>query len=119
MNPERPLHIGIAVLAVAITTVFFIDLCNAIYLCGCDHLWAGADARCNIHQVHAKHCPWCAMPLAGVTAVYFGIVIPQVLVAFRPSRWPWWKRCGLAVLLFPLIGGAQALVMGAFAGYWD
>jgi hypothetical protein len=119
MSPERPWHLLIAAVSVAISTVFFIDLCNAIYLCGCDHLWAGAADRCNIHQPTGKHCPWCAMPLSQVTGVYFGIVAPQVFVALRPAQWTRWRRFSLTLALFPLIGGLQALVIGWMTGYWD
>ena len=53
------------VAAAAVTSVFFINLCAAIFGCGCVSLWSGADAHCNIHLAGSRHCPWC---LHGQTA---------------------------------------------------
>jgi hypothetical protein len=110
---------GIAFAAVALTSVFFIDLCNLIYQCGCTHLWAGADAHCNIHMPGAKHCPWCAVGPWGGLAVFAGIVIPQVVLSFHPARWNWKARLAAAVAAFPLIGGIEGLAMGLAMGYWN
>lgn len=109
----------VALLCWVVTSLFFIDLCDLIYRCGCDHLWAGAAARCNIHNPSGRHCPWCAMGTNQVLVVYLGIVGPQVLLAFRPRRWHWSRRLWLALAAFPAIGGLEGLAVGLFTGYWN
>jgi hypothetical protein len=108
----------VAVLAVAFTCLFFIDLCNLIYQCRCDHLWAAQAAHCNIHGAHGRRCPWCQMPLESVGLVILGIVTPQALLAFRPAAWPWWKRLLASLAAFPVIGTAHGLLIGWLYGYW-
>jgi hypothetical protein len=117
MSPNR-ISLAAALFSVGFSAVFFIDLCNLIFQCGCDHLWAGADARCNIHSPTGRHCPWCSMSLAGSTAGYFGIAIPQFILAFHPRRWTVWRRLGLALAAFPLIGGLEGVALGLATGYW-
>lgn len=119
MKKETASGIVIAAVAVAVTTVFFIDFCNAVYRCGCDHLWAGAADTCNVHLADSRHCPWCSLPQPLVSGVYFGIILPQIAAAFRPSRRHWGRRLGLSLLLFPAIFGVESLVAGLATGYWN
>lgn len=112
-------NLAVALFAIAFTSVLFIDLCDLIFRCGCDHLWAGADARCNVHQPGVKHCPFCSFGIAGYGITYVGIAAPQALLAFRPRRWTHWRRLGMALAAFPLIGGLEAFVLGHFTGYWN
>lgn len=108
-----------ALAAVTITSVFFIDFCNLVYRCGCDHLWAARDAHCNIHTPGAKHCPWCAIGFGGGTMVWLAMAVPQAVLAFKPERWPVGKRFAAALIAFPVIGGILALGMGLMTGYWS
>ncbi len=110
---------AVALFAVGFTSVFFIDLCDLIFRCGCDHLWAGADARCNVHDPHSRHCPFCSFGWAGYGITYLGIVVPQGVLAFRPKSWTLWRRLWAALAAFPLIGGLEAVVLGSFTGYWN
>ncbi len=110
---------GIALLSIVITSVFFIDFCNMIYRCGCDHLWATQDAHCNIHTPGAKHCPWCAIGFGGGVAVWLGIVVPQGVLSFAPRRWSASKRLTAALAAFPVIGGIEGLILGLARGYWS
>lgn len=107
-----------AAVAVTLTSVFFIDFCNLVYRCGCTHLWAGADAHCNIHHAGARHCPWCAVGTAGSYSIYAAIVLPQILLSFRPRRWTAGWRLIAATLAFPLIGALLAGSLGIATGYW-
>jgi hypothetical protein len=109
----------IALPAAALASVFYIDLCNLIYRCGCGHLWAGAVAQCNIHTPGVKHCPWCAVGTMGGMLLFAGVVAPQILLAFFPARWSWKQRFAAALAAFPVIGGIEGLVMGLVTGYWD
>ena len=83
-NP-RTHKLVIAILAAAFTSIFYINFCNLVYQCGCRSLWNGADAMCNVHSHGTKHCPWCAIGLAGSVAVWASIVGVQILIATRPD----------------------------------
>jgi hypothetical protein len=48
-----------------LTSLFFINLCNLIFRCGCRSLWAGAAVACNIHAQQRHHCPWCSHGTGG------------------------------------------------------
>ena len=98
--------------------VFFINLCSWIFKCGCRSLWAGADAACNIHMAHMKHCPFCAHGWQGQAVVMGAIVAPQLFLSLR-SRWAWLVRMLAALAMFPLVEGLAALVLGTADGYWS
>src|SRR5579864_8863158 len=76
LNTVLPLTVSLTA-----TSVFFINLCAAIFRCGCRALWAGADAACNIHAPSGHHCPWCAHGTAGYTAVMVLLCAPQLAVS--------------------------------------
>src|SRR5215204_1529477 len=106
---NRRVHkIAIAVIAAAVTSVFYINFCNLVYQCGCRSLWNGADAMCNIHSHTARHCPWCAIGMAGSVAVWAVIVGAQVLIALRSKPMHPLFRGGLALAAFPIVGGGLA-----------
>ena len=107
------------VLAWAITSVFFLDLCHLIYQCGCDHLWGDQALHCNIHTPGARHCPWCRVGATGAGIIYALILAAQAAGAFLPRRWPWGVRLTSAVFLFPVAGGVEGLILGMIMGYWD
>lgn len=110
---------AIAAVAVTLTSVFFIDFCSFVYQCGCTHLWAGADAHCNIHHAGTKHCPWCSSGVAGSYSIYAAIVLPQAALAFRPKRWTARRRLAASALAFPVIGSMMAGILGVATGYWN
>ena len=103
--------------ALATAGVFFIDVCNAIFACGCRSLWAGIAEACNIHSAGPPHCPWCQYPTAGAVA-FFAVAAAQVAVVFWPGRLGLWARFALALALLPLVGGAVGLLQGWFWGYF-
>lgn len=105
--------------AAAVTSVCFLDLCNLIYRCGCDHLWGAQAAHCNIHNPAGKHCPWCSVGMVGYGILYGGIVLVQLILGFFPRRWSWQKRLAAALIAFPVLGGLEGLVMGLYSGYWS
>ena len=37
----------------AVTCLFFINVCDWMFDCGCHSLWAGADAMCNVHLANS------------------------------------------------------------------
>ena len=118
---RRPwvVNITVALFAATVTSVFFLDLCNLIFQCGCDHLWGAQDARCNIHNPTGRHCPWCSFGVAGYSILYSGIVGVQFVLAFRPRRWHWTHRLTAAVAAFPVLGGLLGVLLGRATGYWS
>jgi hypothetical protein len=98
--------------------VFFINLCSWIFKCGCRSLWAGADAACNIHIAHAKHCPFCAHGWQGQAIVMIAIIIPQLFISLR-TPWTWPVRLLTTLAMFPLVESLAALVLGTADGYWS
>lgn len=109
---------AISILSLAVTFVFFINLCNAIYQCGCQSIWAGLARSCNIHTAGVKHCPWCSHGAFVYNSVLALVLIPQLLVCWLPGRWNWRPRFVAALFLFPLVGSLAAIVMGWADGYW-
>jgi hypothetical protein len=105
-------------IAATLTSVFFLNLCAAIFGCGCLSLWAGADAHCNIHLVDSRHCPWCAHGLVASTIPWALIVAAQAAISFWPRPMPVGVRMMSAVAAFPVAGALLAVVYGLSAGYW-
>ena len=108
----------IFVAAAAITSLFFIDFCGAIFACGCVSLWSGADAHCNIHLAGSPHCPWCAYGLAASGIPWVLIVAAQAAISFCPRSMHAVLRLAAAVFAFPLAGGLLAVAYGISSGYW-
>jgi hypothetical protein len=98
--------------------VFFINLCNLIYRCGCRSLWSGAAEACNIHVAGVKHCPFCSYGAIGYGSVLALVLIPQLMVSWWPAHWDWRTRLMSAVLVFPVMMAVAALVLGLASGYW-
>ena len=119
MVRARPTGFPIFAVSAAVTCMFLVNLCNAVYRCGCRSWWAGAAAHCNIHTPAAKHCPWCSLGAAGFAVVLAAILGPQLWLSFYPRRWPWPLRLLLALLAFPIAGTLVALVTGRLTAYWN
>lgn len=117
-SPQRAGKIALALLAVGMTSVFFIDLCDWIYSCGCRSLWNGAEMHCNIHTAGVKHCPWCAIGTLGAGSIWAAIAGVQTWVALRPDKGGWVRRIVLTFSLFPIMGGLIGAVVGIASGYW-
>jgi len=109
---------AICVVAFVVTSVLFINFCNLVYGCGCRSLWDGADAHCNIHNKHGKHCPWCSHGQTGYGVIFSAILFPQWGMAFATRRKSWLLQASSSLLLFPVMGGIVALVVGLMDGYW-
>lgn len=107
-------------LAAVVTSVFFINFCNLMFACGCQSLWAGADAHCNVHHAGAGHhrCPWCQMGTVGSYTIWGTIIFTQLLVARRTERLGWIPCSLLSLTAFPLVGAVWAAGAGLYFGYW-
>lgn len=108
-----------ALICFAVTSVLFINFCNLVFDCGCTWLWAGADAKCNIHQAHGKHCPWCSHGMIGYGVIFSAVLLPQILVTWKLPRGGWLIRTAAGLATFPVSGIAVALVVGWMDGYWS
>lgn len=109
----------IALAAVTVTSVFFMDYCNLIYRCGCEPIWAGRDAHCNRHAMSGKHCPVCSLPFPGQVMVWAAMAIPQLAVSLWPAPWTRTRRLAFALLTFPVTGLPFFIGLGIWKGYWN
>lgn len=94
-----------------------IQLCDAIYDCGCVALWSGAADACNVHAAHPPHCPWCATGLWGSVVPPLATLGTQALIVFRVRSPRIAAVC--AALAFPAVGIAVGLLFGWATGYWS
>jgi hypothetical protein len=111
-------RLSIAAIAFLCTSVFFINFCDLVYRCGCRSLWNGAAQHCNIHQPHARHCPWCNHGEAGYGAIFAAILVPQFAVAWWLRRPRWVVRLALTAAVFPVWGFVVAAAVALWDGYW-
>ena len=103
----------------AISGLLFVDLCDAIFGCGCFSLWSGAAEACNIHHAAPPHCPWCAHPGWGGAVAFFSVTVSQAVAVFWPATINLGVRIALALTAFPVVGGGVGLIQGLFIGYWS
>ncbi|HVP47439.1 MAG TPA: hypothetical protein VMT32_12675 [Bryobacteraceae bacterium] len=106
-------------LAAIPTAAFSINFCSWIFGCGCKSWWAGAAAGCNIHLVHAKHCPWCIYDGQGFVVAFVLILAAQALISFGSTRLGWPFQLALALAAFPLIGATVGVIYGFISHYWS
>jgi hypothetical protein len=100
-----------------VSCLFFINVCDLIFGCGCRSLWSGADAMCNVHLSASRHCPFCSRGVAGYAAIMTLVSAPQ----FAVSMWTQWSRAArivVCLLLFPAAMLVVGLAAGAYDGYW-
>jgi hypothetical protein len=102
---------GFAALA-AVSFYFFIVLCGFYFQCGCESWHAAAATHCNIHRAGVKHCPMCVIPYWQHLSLIALIVAAQGCLVWR-GRWL------SAAIAFPVLAGAEALVLGWYRGYWS
>ena len=103
--------------ASAISWVFLIQVCDVIYRCGCEPLWAGAADHCNMNRPGARHCPWCTVPYA-YDATLALIFAAQAILALGPWNWGMLRRSILTLAAFPLVSALSGTALGLWSGYW-
>jgi len=119
MHPPWVISLAVSLFAGAVSSVFFIDLCNLIFRCGCDHLWGAQAATCNIHNPTGRHCPWCSIGIAGYSILFGGIMVVQFVLGFFPRHWHWTRRLAAALAAFPVIAALEGVLLGITTGYWN
>lgn len=102
-----------------VSGVLFIDVCDAVFGCGCEALWNGAAAACNVHHAAAPHCPWCAHPGWGGAVAFLAVAGMQAAAVFAPAGLGTWTRFALALAALPVVGGSVAWLQGLLFGYWS
>lgn len=109
---------GPFVVSFALTSLFFLQMCDWMFACGCQPLWSGADALCNVHLQHAaRHCPICTRGLEGQAGMMTVMALPQLAVSL------WWRktmpmRMATSILLVPSIFALAGALLGYTDGYW-
>lgn len=115
--------------SVVVAAMFWLQLCDLVYACGCRAIWAGAAEHCNIHVEPSgspHRCPWCVSPTAG--AVSFLGTMGWFSVAFL-RRWPRRRahvsavhelisRLVIAGMAIPVFVFGVGWISGAVLGYW-
>jgi hypothetical protein len=101
-----------------VTCLFFINVCDWIFDCGCRSLWAGADALCNVHLANVHRCPICSRGIPGYAAVMIAVTAPQLAAS---ARLPFDRvtRIVICLLLFPTGMLAVGGLLGLYDGYWS
>ena len=97
--------------------LFFLNLCDLLFQCGCRSWWDGADRFCNIHMAEAVHCPWCSFGWWGSILPRAAIVFVQAGLAFAPSRLSWHSRLILGLVCFPVVGAILGLLFAVISDY--
>ncbi len=100
--------------------LFFLDLCDLIYGCGCVAWWEGAAAHCNIQVPGPPDCPFCARPAVSAGA-YFAGVGAQAVVLLRSPPPGLAALAGRALAALAAFGGVIAAIgvaLGLVVGYW-
>ena len=62
-----------AALAVVVTSVIYMPVCNLVFDCGCTWPWLGGVQHCNIHVAGPPDCPLCKGG-APVQALGFAVI---------------------------------------------
>lgn len=104
--------------ALVLSSVLFINLCNLVYQCGCKSLWDGADEHCNVHAKHGRHCPFCSHGNFGYGVIFSAILFPQFGVAYAARRRSPVQQLTATLVSFPMFFGIVAFVVGLMDGYW-
>jgi hypothetical protein len=102
----------------AVSWGLILNLCHAVFACGCRSWWNGAAAHCNIHIAGVKHCPWCSYGETAFLGAMAVILAPQLALSFWPAGWGWGRRVLAVLASFPVAGAAVAAAFGLHAGYW-
>lgn len=119
MLGDRKRRVLVFAAVVAASGLLLIDLCDAIFGCGCGSLWSGAAEACNIHHATPPHCPWCAHPGWGGAVAFFSVVLSQASAVFWPAPINLGARIVLALAALPVVGGGVGLIQGLLTGYWN
>jgi len=119
LRRQQALAFGVAA---ACAGILFVDMCDLIFDCGCTSLWSGGSALCNVNHATGPHCPWCAHPTAGATAL-LGVLAAQSSLIYGPlplvaASLGVWARLAAALIAFPTVATVLGALHGAWYGYW-
>jgi len=110
-----------AVFAACAATAYatLLNVCALLFQCGCQSWWSGAATHCNIHQAHARHCPWCTLAPDYFWTLFAAFLAAQAVAIVVARRRPLWQQClsGLGAYLGAAL--LSALVLGLSQHYWN
>jgi len=106
----------IFLIAASVGYVFFINVCDLLFQCGCQFLWAGAGQLCNVHMPGAAHCPFCSHGAWGLWLPKVAIWSVQAAVVFPGGKLSDRTLLLLSLVSFPIV---EALVGWSAAVYSD
>ena len=107
----------ILLLAAGVSLLFIVNLCDALFQCGCRSWWNGGARYCNIHQPDTPYCPWCSFGWWGFVVPIGTIFLAQTGIAFAPGKLSWRNRLLLSLLSFPVVGALVGLVFAWVTRY--
>lgn len=96
-----------------------LNVCGILFQCGCRSWWTGAASHCNIHQAHAKHCPWCTLAPEYFWTLFGAFVLTQGVAVWASRRRPVFQQLSLAVGAYLASAALSALVLGFSQHYWN
>ncbi len=109
----RPKYHVALFFSLALTGVFLLPFCDAMYNCGCTFPWVGAADFCNIRIADSVHCPWCEDRSLVLQALPFlAIILAQGLALHHLE-----KRRSSNLLMLLFVSALVFLIVGAFSGY--
>ncbi len=104
-------------LAAGFTLLFFINLCDLLFQCGCRSWWNGAARFCNIHTPGVAHCPWCSYGWWGFILPSATILLAQAGILYAPSKLSLRNRLIFSVVAFPVAGAMVGFLFAVISGY--
>src|SRR5690349_9106270 len=97
---KRPL---ILLFLIGFSVLLFKPICNLLFGCGCQGMWAAAGKLCNIHMAGVPHCPWCATGAWGGFLPRTLIILAQIGIVFLPLKISNVTRLILGVVAFAIV----------------
>jgi hypothetical protein len=98
--------------AAAMSAIFITPLCGMLFRCGCDWIWAGAAARCNIYHSEPPFCPWCSHGTIGFTLPAVGLFLGAFLSGFF-----FWQKYNRKLLPAIVVTVIAVVPVGMGLGY--
>ncbi len=100
----------------ALTALTFLQLCDAIFGCGCRAWWAGAAAQCDVQIAGAPDCPFCAGGELRFVGIVAGLVLVELAAIVAVSRrltprLPWLVVAGAVAYVVSALAAAGILAL--------
>jgi hypothetical protein len=97
--------------------IFYINLCDIMFHCGCHSMWSGGAAVCNVWMENMAHCPFCSHGNWGSLYPRLAIWTGQAAVVFPSWRLSDRNRLLLSLAVFLVVIGIIGLFFAIYSGY--